>query len=210
MFVYEGGVLSGTKHPLRGDSGGHVEVSLAKAMHSVYQAMLVDEDISAATPYVLVDLSDDTNFPHTDTTSVWLKKLAFNAELSGDAQFNVYVGVVVENDGTDGSVTWIAKWNMERVDNPTDGTDRFDGEADFCVGGDPRGIDLTVSANALSNVVSNSTQDDSVNWQNDVARASPVGTSNPGEGDLVMLIDPVSAAWLKLINFSMTALYFTE
>ena len=190
------------------DPAGRTRVSLDRAAHWLVQATLQDLTASESTPYVLVDLSDSVNFPHTATSKVWLKKLLLNCEIESDGRYIVHVGIVKENDGTDGSADWIYVFHLETVDNATDSTGRFSDTVDFCQGGDPRGICLEVSGGALLYVVTNASQDGNANWQNDVARASPVGTSNPGVGDLVVYVEETSGT--GTLPFTITALYATE
>lgn len=165
-------------------------------------------DASANTPYVLVDLSDSSNFPHSNTTSIRLKKLLLDAEITGDGDFNLHVGVVKENDGTDGSVDWLHTFHMEHVGNADDDTEHRQETIDFCAGGDPAGLNLVVSGGALTYVLTGDTQASNVNWQNDVARTSPAGTSNPGTGDLVAWLEWTNAS--GGISFTLSAVYTTE
>jgi len=165
------------------------------------------EAVAASTPYVLVDLSDTTNFPHSNTQEVHLLGLILSAEKATDGVFDVWVGVVTENDATDGSVTWVHVFHLESVVNPTDSTDRFHGSVDFTLGGrNPEGANLAVVSGALTRFASNLTQADSANWQNDTNRASPVGsTTKPGVGDVVVWVEEVSDG--GTLDFCLTGVY---
>lgn len=175
-------------------------------MTQIYTVNLMLEDVAATTPYVLVDLSDTTNFSHHATDHLTLVGLRLVSEKVSDGAFTVKVGVVLENDDTDGSVQWIHSWFLETTANSTDSTDRFvDSESFVYPGVRPDGLPLRVVSGALENFVGNDTQDDSANWQNDQARTSPVGTSNPGVGDLVMLITETADG--GTISLSLTVDY---
>lgn len=181
-------------------------------MTSPYPSFAVNlgvEAVAADTPYVLVDLSDTTNFPHTKTTEIHLLGLVLSAEKAGDGVYDIWVGAVTENDGTDGSATWCHVFHLESVLNPTDSTDRFNGQVDFTLGGgNPQGINLNVTGGALTAFAGNQTQADDGNWQNDTNRTSPVGaTTLPGVGDLVCWVEEVSGT--GTIDFSLTAIYET-
>lgn len=159
------------------------------------------EALTATTPYVLVDLSDTTNFPHVSTTGLHLLGLILSTEKAGDGQHDVWVGVVTENDATNGSATWVHCFHIEKVNNPTDSTDQRFMTADFGAG-----IDLTVISGALAGFASNLTQAGNVNWQNDTNRVSPVGsTTKPGVGDLVLWVEEVGGT--GTIDFCLTVLY---
>ena len=173
----------------------------------VYAATLGIEALDASTPYVLVDLSDTTNFPHNGTAEIILCGLALNAEKASDGQFDIWVGVVIENDGTDGTAKWIHCFHLESVVNPTDSTDRRSFEIDFSRGSPvPGGLDLKVTSGALVYVVTNLSQASHANWKNDTNRVSPVGaTTKPGVGDLVVWVEETGGT--GTIDFCLTALY---
>ena len=144
-----------------------------------YQVSLVFAAVDADTPYVLVDLSDTTNFPHANTNHIVLRGLNV---VTGNANFDVYVGVVVENDATDGTAHWIYYSNgitSESYRVPEHGL--------------VLAVDTTNTR--LRFARTNSTQADSVNWQNDTNRVSPVGSATkPGVGDLVLWLDETAGA----------------
>ncbi len=156
-----------------------------------YQATLILAAVAADTPYVLVDLSDTTNFPHKLTNGLILKGLDV---YSDSADFDVYVGVVIENDATNGTAKWIYYH-------------KGSGAEDFRV--PEHGLNLCVISGALTNVVSNSQQADNTNWQNDVDRVSPVGsTTKPGAGDLVVFADLTAGS--GTLNGRVVAYYDAE
>lgn len=174
-----------------------------------YAVTLGAEAIAASTPYVLVDLSDITNFPHGNTAEIHLLGLILTTEKASDGAFDIWLGVVTENDATDGSVTWVHCFHVEHVFNATDDDDRYAREIDFTLGGSiPEGINLNVTSGALTKFASNLTQADNASWQNDVNRTSPVGaTTKPGVGDLVMWVEETADG--GTLDFCITAIYST-
>jgi len=157
-------------------------------------------DLAASTMYQLIDLSDDTNFPHTATGAIVLKRLRFHEEKKTDGRFIVYVGVVTENDGTDGTADWLHAFIVEADGNPTDGTDRFAQELEF-------NLNLEVDTGVLVNYVTNLQLADNALLKNDVARTSPVGSANPAAGDLMVYVHETSDG--GTINFTISADYNT-
>jgi len=158
-----------------------------------YQATLTFSAVDADTPYVLVDLSDTTNFPHSESNYIVLRGLNV---VTDNANFDVYVGVVVENDATDGTAKWL--YYASGITSES-----------FRV--PEHGIALAVdTANArLRFVRTNSEQADSVNWQNDTNRVSPVGsTTKPGVGDLVLWLDETAGA--ETVTGRVDVYYDTE
>ena len=170
------------------------------------------EGVSAAsTGYQLIDLSDDTNYPHTGTPSeIHLLALKVNAEKASDGVFDLWVGVIIEVDATDGSVDWIHVFHLESVLNPTDSTDRFAQDLDFTLGGQVEGLNCAVSGGAMTKFAASQVQADNSLWQTDVGLLSPVGasggaTGRPGPGDVVVWAEEVSGT--GTLDFSISACY---
>ena len=165
------------------------------------------EAIAASTPYVLVDLSDTTNFPHSETNFLNLLSLILNAETHGDGIFDIWVGVISELDATNGTAEWVHVFHVENRDNATDDTGRLAQQVDFCLGGaNPDGLKCSVVSGAMVYFVGNQSQAGHVNWQNDTNLTSPVGAATkPGVGDLVVWVEEVTNG--GTIDFSLTALY---
>lgn len=163
-----------------------------------YTAILGAEGVTASTPYVLVDLSDTTNFKHTKTGWLSLEGLNVHAEKASDGAYDVWVGVVTECDATDGSAEWVHCFHLESVGNATDSTDRFAQSVDFTLGGsNPMGIPCLVDTanDTLAYVATNQSQADNANWQNDTNRTSPVGaTTKPSVGDVVVWAEEVTGS----------------
>ena len=173
-----------------------------------FLAVLQKEAVAGTTAYVLVDLSDTTNFRHSNTNAIVLKSLALHAEKAADGVYDIWVGVISEVDATNGTAIWLHCFHLEASGNPTDSTDRFAQKIEY---GD---ISLDVNAatagsEKLKYVVSNITLAGNTAWQNDTALASPIGdsTSKPGEGDLVMYVEEVSGS--GTIDFLVAVEYDT-
>lgn len=167
------------------------------------------EALAADTPYVLVDLSDTTNFPHDEANWINVLGLIFCAEKHSDCQSDFWVGVLTENNGTDGTAQWFHCFHFEHVANSTDATDRMHEVVDFTLGGgNPDGLRCEVSSGATPYLASNQTQADNANWINSTNRASPVGTSTkPGAGDIVVYAEEVNGG---TVDFILTCVYETH
>lgn len=178
-------------------------------INAKYLSSLGVEAVAASTPYVLVDLSDATNFPHEDTTGIHLHGLSINTEKASDGVYDIWLGVVTENDATNGTADWVHVFHLEAVGNATDSTDRFAQSLDFSLGGfNDLGIDLTIRGGAGIGFVTNQQQAGHVNWQSDTNRTSPVGaTTKPGVGDLVVWVEEVSGT--GTIDFAISVIYET-
>lgn len=182
---------------------------------SLFQAFHVSlgaEAISASTPYVLIDLDDVAVFPNPgtmgdDTQHIDLLSLSIDAETHSTGVFDVWVGVVYENDGTDGSVKWLHVWHLEEDTNATDSATRFAGQTDYTGGGsNPEGLNCRIVDGATVYFVTNQKQTNSSDWKNDTAIASSSGVNvASGVGDLVVWVEEVSGT--GNIDFNITALY---
>lgn len=172
----------------RGDEEGsgfallHGNVKLA-VLDKLSPALTADEG------FVLVDLSDTSNFPHNDaqTGKLRLYRIEIDVEKDTTAQAVLYIGVITEVDTSNGSTDWI---DAIRLFTDRDGTDDEDWRH---IERNYYGLDLEVNTDddELYNVISNSGHSGDATWQTDLALDSPVGDtqSAPGEGDLVAYLD---------------------
>jgi len=176
-----------------------------------YGAGIVITGITDTTPYVLVDLSDTVNFKHGDVNAIILRDIFIEGYTTAtDGVWQVLIGVVVENDGTDGTAEWIIG---PLLSYHTSGQTVFSNHYSFTHDdeGSSEGLNLKVDTDndTLKWFLTNNKDADSVSWQNDTNRVSPAGTTTkPGVGDLVMLVTEVGGA----ANFAgaVTVIYDTE
>ena len=173
-----------------------------------FWAVLEKPDLAATEGFVLVDLSDSVNFPHTETGKIRLYRLDVDIERGENAasgEFIVYIGVITEVDATDGSTKWIAVLHEETDAESTDNVARMFRSYKW-----DEGLDLEISAGVPVWGISNVGDSGSVTWQTDVALDSPVGdaSSAPGAGDLVMLVSETGGT--GSLSISVTVQYITE
>lgn len=167
-----------------------------------FHAVLALDGVAASTMYQLIDLSDTSNFPHADTTSIIVKQIRLHAEKAGDGVYRFGIGPVIENDGTDGTMDYVHQFLIEATGNPTDSTDRFAQQVSF-----PSGLNLEIQSGAGIWYVTNAQFADDVLLQNDVARVSPVGSANPAVGDLMLYVLEVSGT--GTVDFHLSVDYDT-
>lgn len=164
----------------------------------VYTVCLSKEAVAASTWYILLDLSDTTNYDHkSGLTSFNILSLDISAEKGSDGVYDIWVGPVLENDGTNGTAQWIACWHMEASGNPTDSTDRLIDHIDrTCSGVNPKGVDCSVVSGATP-YISGGASGDQTALKNDAANlASAAGGSSLSAvaGDIVVWVEEVSDA----------------
>lgn len=177
-----------------------------------FYAALGAEAIAASTPYVLIDLDDITIFPNPGVMGdrierIDLLSLSIDTETHTTGVFDVWVGVVYENDATDGSVKWIHVWHLEGDTNATDSKTRFAQQISYTgEGGNPKGLNCRIISGAPVHFVSNQEQAGSTDWQNDATIGSSSGTDvAAGVGDIVVWVEEVTTG--GTIDFNITALY---
>ena len=180
-------------------------------LYPVYTACLGAEAVAATTAYVLVDLSDTTNFPHAKSGELHLLGLSLCCNIAGDGVYDIWVGVISEVDASNGTAEWFEVFHMESIVNPTDSTGYYDFVRDYTFGGiNPEGMNLQILSGASTYLVTNQSLAGNAAWQTDVGLASPVGaaagaTGKPGAGDCVVYVEEVSGS--GTIDFSLTAFY---
>jgi hypothetical protein len=173
-----------------------------------FAAVLEQPDLAADEAFVLIDLSDTANFPHTETGKIRVYTIDVNIERGENAasgEYVVYIGTIIEVDATDGSTTWLLVLHEEVDDQATDGVSGRHFRYHW-----PYGLDLEVSGGAMVNVISNVGDSGETRWQTDVALDSPAGAaaSAPGAGDLVMWVDETGGT--GSISICVTVEYITE
>lgn len=176
----------------------------------VLYAVMRDEDIAADEEYVLVDLSDTTNFPHSNTTNLRLYGLDIAVEMDSDGTgtWVLYIGVVTEVDGTDGSVDWLFVFDLETFQQSTDEVTRLVAHPRW-----PGGLDLTVSGGAMTKCITIEQSAADADFQTDVELDSPYGRagvtgSAPGAGDLVARWDETANG--ATVSFTIGVAYTAE
>ena len=163
--------------------------------------------IAVTTPYVLVDVSDTTNYQHVNDSHVHIAAFHITAIPSTTGNWSIHLGTVTEVDATNGSVDWFYGITFTQ-------TLYVDSERDFAMGGANReGLCCTVASGVTTRYITNDSQSGSTNWQTDVGLASPVGTAGgatgkPGAGDIVMLVTENSGS--STLSLDVTVQYYTE
>lgn len=80
------------------DSLGHADI-IAHA-HSEGGHISFERDISLTQDFVLIDISDTTNYPHSNTGWVHLANMIINIDATADADYTLDLGFLEDIDGT--------------------------------------------------------------------------------------------------------------
>jgi hypothetical protein len=173
--------------------------------------MLSKEAISASKYYILIDLDDQDNYKHPLVSAVKIQKLIVEAEKASDGQFDVWVGVLRENDGTDGSVDWFQPMHIEAVGNPTDSTDRYTRTFDYTDERDLEGIDCSISGGRLNRFKSDANSGNKIELRTDAGNLDNAagGTAKSASvGDVVVWVEMTGGT--GTIDLALTCKYSTE
>jgi hypothetical protein len=171
-------------------------------------AVLEKPDLATDEGFILIDLSDTVNFPHSETGKIRVYTIDINlerGEAAASGEYLVYIGTIIEVDATDGSTNWLLVLHEEVDDEATDNIAsrhfryHWDG-----------GVDLEVVSGAMVNLISNVGDSGQTTWQTDVSLDSPVGdaSSPSGVGDLCMWVD--ESGGTGSLSICVTVEYITE
>jgi len=187
----------------RGDEEGNLH-QIPRGAHFLAVLQKMSSALTADEAFVLVDLSDSTNFPHTETGKIRLLRIEVDWEADTNGTGKLYIGVITEVDATNGTAYFLDAIRMHTDHDGTDSTDKRHLVREYY------GLDLEVDAanDKLYHVITNSIQSGDTNWQTDVALDSPLGntSSAPGDGDLVAWLDWTAGN----VYMTIKAFYWTE
>ena len=155
-------------------------------------------DIAASTPYLIIDLSDTTNFPHEDTNAIQVVGWRFQGDISGTHEWHAHLGVVTENDATNGTAEFFADKVLINL------TGIFETSTYW----EDRPLDTWIEDDSLLYVTTNITSESTI-WQNDAAISATVGgTQFVAAGDLVLYMIEVANG--STADFSLCIEYDTR
>jgi hypothetical protein len=202
MYVWNQGAETDAKL-FRGDSLGRAEVTLGAASKWVYGAILARESVSmygtASEGYVVVDKSDTTNFLHTNTDKLYLRKLNLDAEMTAATRAHLKIGLVGTNDAGDGDIYWFHTFHI--------GANSIVHEEVDLAAEDPRGICMDVSSSKPAYFLTNDKSLADARFSTGASLTSPAGTSSPGAGDIVAYLNVVGGGAAGELYLTLRAEY---
>lgn len=167
-------------------------LAVVPGSHHTDRIGFVGTNITAKTGIMLVDLSDTTNWPHSNTGEVDLEHLLIEINPTSAYRGTIYFGFLDNVDGTNGDLHAVYSFG-------------FAGRAD------PETIIIDLSTAwlhmSLEHFFGPAITDD-ITFQTDVNLIGPDGaTSYPsGDGDVVMLVDRTAGA----VDVSVSMAYHTD
>jgi hypothetical protein len=137
-----------------------------------------ESDIAATADFILIDLSDTTNYPHTLTSYIHLENIFVIVDATADADYTVQIGWVENVDATNGDFYEIYHFG---------GTKKLGNSFVFDINHAPNAPSLISTNSVGTNTSANDTA-----FQTDVSLGSTLapGTTNTpsGDGDMVMRV----------------------
>ena len=146
----------------------------------LYVTLGEEGTIGTPTAYMLVDLSDITNFKHASIGAIVVDWVDFQADIMSGT-WNAHFGVVTELDGSNGTVEFFHAIQMEKATNHN--VERTP----------PGGVNLKVVGGVPAYLLTNHKLEGDTLIQNDVYLVSPAGSAIPAVGDLVLYMEEETA-----------------
>jgi len=173
-----------------------------------FWAVLEKPDLAASEGFILVDLSNTADFPHTETGKIRVYSVYVDierGEAAASGEFLIDLGVITRVDATNGDTKWVAVMHEETDDEATDNRAKWFYRYEWA-----EGLDLEISGGAPVMGVSNIGHTNDVTWQTDVNLDSPIGdtVSPPGVGDLVLYVSETGGT--GTLSVCVTVYYITE
>ena len=134
------------------------------------------DSINTKTGFVLIDLSDATNYPHTLTSEIHVDWVSITIHGDTTSTGDLHVGFISAIDADHGTMHSIASLQISKLES-INAIHRL-----FA----PSAIRCKLAAHLAGGTALHT---DDVTFQTDTALTGTYGTPNPAVGDLVLLID---------------------
>ena len=149
---------------------GHVDIEVVH----------IDGDVSATTGFMVIDLSDTTNWPHTNTGHIDIVYIVLNVNPTATFSGDIQLGFLTNVDGTDGDFNGIMEIHMDKKQDSITQMMNFGA------------FELSLeTAHWFGPTTTNDTT-----WQTDVDLIGPDGNASfpAGNGVLVMKIEVTASS----------------
>ncbi len=173
------------------ESDGRTSQSVVSGFTNTFTVHAEFHDIAADTAFMLIDLSDTTNWPHTDTDHIVIEYLILQVDPNSSFVGEIKLGFLSSVDATDGDFNQILEIDLRKQSALVVEVINFGSHG------------LHLEASRHFGLVSA----DNVLFQTDTNLEGPDGqTSYPsGDGDLVLFVDQTTSD----VNVSITLGYET-
>ena len=167
-----------------------ISLRVVGGRQTVFNIHVNAENIQADTGFMLIDLSDTVNWPHTNTDHIALFQISVNINPDTSFAGDIDIGFLTSVDDENGDFNQIFAYHLDRQ------AAEIVEQLVF-----PNGLDLE-DAEHFGPITANDTT-----WQTDVNLLGPSGAASfpAGNGDFVMKINRTSGA----VDVSILATYIT-
>jgi len=164
-----------TTSTAEGETSSHVVPG-----HVDIEVVHIDGDVSATTGFMVIDLSDTTNWPHTLTGHIDIVYIVLNVNPTSTFEGDIQLGFLDNVDETNGDFCGIMEIHMDKKQDSITQMMNFGA------------FELSLEkAHWFGPITTNDTT-----WQTDVSLLGPDGNASypAGNGDLVMKIEVTTSS----------------
>lgn len=154
-----------------------------------------DTNVAVSTFYILVDLSDTTNYPHVSTNGIVLRQVTASLRQTGNA-WRVLVGVVSDVTASNSIMNGVFELNVPSTLNTALASIHYPFG----------GADLQVTGTTVAGLLTPDINIPSVTTSTDLD--SPAGTTNPEVGDIILWVAEVTDG--STLDWAVGVFYCTE
>lgn len=148
---------------------------------------------------IFIDLSDTTNFPHSNTNFINLDTLSVGVQFAtGTADSEVKIGVITRIDGVDADISYLQNFNLS--------TQSANENKDIFHNYQPSGLKFEVSGGSLVGAITNDTESSISAVNTGITLDSPNGSIAPAVGDVILKFVYVADTY----NATVQAVYHSE
>ena len=152
---------------------GKSSIRTVTGINDGFHVALNAENISATTGYILVDLSDSVNFPHTNTDHVLIHWIDISVNPTTTFTGDICIGYLSAIDGTDATLNVLKEFHLDKKGLQINHFTEYN-SSHFSASASSGLLDFTLGVTQFNTGSTN-------------ARPGN-GTATPADGDLVMLV----------------------
>lgn len=188
-----------TEYDAKVTSDGEVAVVNAESERDVAIHFNVDA-VAATDYYILVDLSDTTNFPHNETGKIHMSYIEIEVDKASNTNASVEIGIITRIDGTDADMEYPIELHFLR-----NGETRVEKKTKYS----PSQLKFSISGGTMDKTITNSIENNVAAVNTGVTLDSPRGISTitPAVGDIIVKYDYSSGG---VADFHIHCMYHGE
>jgi hypothetical protein len=100
-------------NPIEVDTLGHLGV--VTHSHDEGGYVLFEREISTTQDFIFIDLSDTTDYPHSNTSWIHVGNLIIDVDATNTADYEIHMGFIDNVDGADGDFHHVYSWKGSKL-----------------------------------------------------------------------------------------------